>query len=175
MDPEPKDVMVLEAIARGQDNESKIAKATRLTAFEVTSIVERLIIRGLVERTEKKGFLGKKTILKITNKGIEELQTRKYELGEKWQKMILLSKQGDKKPFQEAVEMNKNWLPAMMFMGIIDMMLWMSMLSMMGMTMGSVMPEGYVDQGQADAGADAGQPDAGSNMGDFGDLGDIGF
>jgi len=171
MDPEPKDVMVLEAIARGQENESKIAKTTRLTAFEVASIVERLIIRGLVERTEKKGFLGKKIVLKITNKGGEELHTRKYELEEKWQKMVLLSKQGDKKQFQEAVEMNKSWLPAMMFMGVIDMMLWMSMLSLMGMTMGSVMPEGYVDQGQADAG----QADAGGDMGDFGDLGDIGF
>ena len=175
MDPEPKDVMVLQAIARGQDNESKIAKSTRLSAFEVASIVERLIVRGLVERTEKKGFLGKKTILKITNKGGEELQTRKYELEGKWQKMVMLSKQGDKKQLEEAVQMNKSWIPAMMFMGIIDMMFFMSMLSLMGMTMGSVMPEGYVDQGQADAGADAGQADAGGEMGDFGDLGDIGF
>jgi DNA-binding MarR family transcriptional regulator len=172
MDPEPKDVMVLEAIARGQSNESMIAKATRLSAFEVASIVERLIVRGLVERTEKKGLLGKKTILKITNKGVEELQTRKYELEEKWQKMVMLSKQGDKKQFEEAVQMNKSWIPAMMFMGIIDMMFFMSMLSLMGMTMQSAVPEGYVDQGLADAG----QADAGSDsMGDFGDLGDIGF
>jgi len=45
------------------------------------------------------------------------------------------------------------------------------MLSMMGMTMNNVMPEGYTDQGQADAG----EPDAGSDMGDYGDLGDISF
>ena len=171
MDPEPKDVMVLQAIARGESNESKIAKSTRLTAFEVTSIIERLIVRGLVERTEKKGFLGKKTILKITNKGGEELQTRKYELEGKWQKMVMLSKQGDKKQFEEAVQMNKSWLPAMMFMGIIDMMFFMSMLSLMGMTMHSAMPEGYTDQGQPDMG----EPDAGGEAGDFGDLGDIGF
>jgi DNA-binding MarR family transcriptional regulator len=171
MDPEPKDVMVLEAIARGHNNESKIAKATRLTAFEIASIVERLIVHGLIERTEKKGFLGTKTILKITDKGVQDLQARKYELGEKWQKMVLVSKQGDKKQFEQVVQNNKSWLPAMMFMGIIDMMLWMSMLSMMGMTMNNVMPEGYTDQGQADAG----EPDAGSDMGDFGDLGDIGF
>jgi DNA-binding MarR family transcriptional regulator len=171
MDPEPKDVMVLEAIARGESNESKIAKSTRLSAFEVTSIVERLIVRGLVERTEKKGLLGKKTILKITNKGVEELQTRKYELEEKWQKMVMLSKQGDKKQFEEAVQMNKSWIPAMMFMGVIDMMIFMSMLSLMGMTMHSAMPEGYTDQGQADMD----EPDAGSEVGDFGDLGDISF
>ncbi len=171
MDPEPKDVMVLQAIAKGESNESKIAKSTRLSAFEVASIVERLIVRGLVERTEKKGLLGKKTILKITNKGVEELQTRKYELEEKWQKMVMLSKQGDKKQFEEAVQMNKSWIPAMIFMGVIDMMFFMSMLSLMGMTMHSAMPEGYTDQGQADMG----EPDAGGEAGDFGDIGDIGF
>jgi DNA-binding MarR family transcriptional regulator len=171
MDPEPKDVMVLEAIARGQNSEQKIAKATKLTAFEIASIVERLIMRGLIERTEKKGLLGTKTILKITNKGVQELQTRKYELQERWQKMVLLAKQGDKKQFEQMVETNRNWLPAMIFLGVIDMMLWMSMLSMMGMAMHSTMPEGYTDGGQAEAG----EADAGSDMGDFGDLGDIGF
>lgn len=170
MDPEPKDVMVLQAISRGENNERKIAKSTKLTAFEVASIVERLIMRGLIERTEKKGLLGTKTILKITNKGVQELQTRKYELEERWQKMVLLAKQGDKEQFEQAVEMNRSWLPAMMFLGIIDMMLWMSMLSMMGMTMNSAMPEGYTDAGEAGA-----EADAGSDYGNFGDLGDIGF
>jgi len=172
MDPEPKDVMVLEAIARGQNSEQKIAKSTRLTAFEVASIVERLIMRGLIERTEKKGLLGTKTILKITNKGTQELQARKYELEERWQKMVLIAKQGDKKQFEEMVQMNRSWLPAMMFLGIIDMMLWMSMLSMMGMAMHSAMPEGYTDADQADSG----EADAGGDYGsDFGDLGDISF
>ena len=59
--------------------------------------------------------------------------------------MVLLSKQGDKKQFEQAVQNNRCWLLAMMFMGIIDMVLWMSMLSMMGMAMNNVMPEGYTD------------------------------
>ena len=134
----------------------------------IASIVERLILRGLVERTEKKGLFGTKNILKITNKGVQELQSRKYELEERWQKMVLLAKQGDKKQFEQMVEMNRSWLPAMMFMGVIDMMLWMSMLSMMGMAMHSAMPEGYTDADQVDAE----EADASS---DFGDLGDIGF
>ncbi len=69
--------MVIEAIARGQDDESKISKSTRLTAFEVTSVLERLIMYGLVERKEKKGFLGTKIKLILTNKGVQELQTKK--------------------------------------------------------------------------------------------------
>lgn len=177
MDPEPKDVMVLEAIARGQNNESKIAKATRLTAFEVASVVERLIMRGLVERTEKKGMFGKKSVLNITDTGTQELQARKYELQEKWQKMVVLTKQGDKQQFEQMVESNRSWLPAMIFMGVIDMMLWMSMLSMMGIAMNSVMPEGYTDAGQGDANqGDMGQSDTGGDYGsNFGDLGDISF
>ena len=126
MDPEPKDVMVLEAIARGQDDESKISKSTRLTAFEVASVLERLIMYGLVDRKEKKGFLGTKIKLILTNKGVQELHARRYELEERWQKMVLVAKKGKKKQFEEMVEFNRSWLPAMMFMGIIDMMLWMS-------------------------------------------------
>ena len=129
-------------------------------------------MRGLVERTEKKGLFGTKTILKITNKGLQELQARRYELEERSQKMVLVAKQGDKKQFEQMVETNHSWLPAMMFMGIIDMMLWMSMLSMMDVAMHSVMPEDYTDLGQADTD----QTDAGSDFGnDFGDLGYISF
>ncbi len=166
MEEEPKDVMVLQAILSGKTDENKIAKHTRLTLFEVASVVERLILMGLVERTEKNGLLGKKTALKITEKGGSELNERMFELEQKWQKMVLLAKQGDKKQFEEMVAMNKSWIPAMIFMGLIDMMFWMSMLSMMGMAMQDTVPEGY------DTGVDEGGGDHG---GDFGDLGDIGI
>lgn len=169
MDPEPKDVMVLEAILRGENEESKIAKSTRLSLYEVTTIVERLIMRGLVERKEKKGLLGTKLKLNVTEKGSNELKARRYELEEKWQKLVVLAKQGDKKQFEEMVENNRSWIPAMIFLGIIDMMLWMSMLSMMGMAMHSGMPETSADAGQSDMG------EGGYDTGDFGDLGDISF
>lgn len=166
MEEEPKDVMVLTAIANGETDEKKIAKATRLTPFEVASVVERLILRGLLERVEKKGLLGTKQILNLTEKGVNELRERKYELEQKYEKMVLLAKQGDKKQLEEMVQMNRSWIPAMMFLGIIDMMFWMSMLSMMGMAMSDTMPEGY-DAGEMGEGGDIGN--------DFGDLGDISF
>ena len=70
------------------------------------------------------------------------------------------------------VDVNRSWIPAMMFMEIMDMVFWMSMLSMMDMSMSQTMPDGYdagIDQGDlgGDVGGDAG--------GDFGDLGDISF
>lgn len=170
MEEEPKDIMVLAAIAEGKTDEKKIVKSTRLTPFEVASVVERLILAGLVERVEKKRLLGTKNILNLTEKGARELRERKFELEERWQKMVIVAKQGGKKQFQEMVDVNRSWIPAMMFMGIMDMVFWMSMLSMMDMTMNQTMPDGYdagVDQG--DLGSDVGS-DAG---GDFGDLGDI--
>ena len=168
MEEEPKDVMVLTAIANGKTDEKKIVKFTRLTPFEVASVIERLILAGLVERVEKKGLLGTKLILNLTEKGGRELHERKFELEQRYEKMVMLAKHGDKKQFEEMVAMNRSWIPAMMFLGIIDMIFWMSMLSMMGMAMNDTMPDGY------DAGADMGadQGDVGS---DFGDLGDIGF
>jgi DNA-binding MarR family transcriptional regulator len=167
MEEEPKDVLVLTAIANGKTDEKKIAQFTRLTPFEVASVVERLILKGLIERTEKKGLLGKKSILNVTEKGGSELRERRFELEQRYEKMVTIAKQGDKKQFEQMVEFNRSWIPVMIFMGIIDMMFWMSMLSMMGMAFHDTVPEGY------DAGVEEGAgPDAGS---DFGDLGDIGI
>ncbi|MEM2759220.1 MAG: hypothetical protein QXU32_09575 [Nitrososphaerales archaeon] len=166
MEEEPKDVMVLAAIAEGKTDEKKIIRATRLTPFEVAAVIERLIVAKLVERIERKGLLGTKTIFNLTEKGAMELRERKFELEQRWQKMVMIAKQEDKQQLEEMVINNRNWIPAMMFLGIIDIMFWMSMLSMIGMTMNQAMPEGYdasVDQGSQ--GGDFGE--------NFGDLGDI--
>lgn len=143
MEEEPRDVLVLTAIASEYTDERKIAKKIRLSLFEVTAIIERLIIHGFVERIEKKGLLGEKTILNVTEKGAQELRERKFELEQKWQKMVMVAKQGDKEQLKEMLSMNKSWIPVMMFMGIIDIVFWMSMLNMMGMSMQQAMPEGY--------------------------------
>ena len=155
MEEEPKDVMVLAAIAEGKTDEKKIVKATRLTPFEVASVVERLIVAGLVERVDKKGLFGTKSILNLTEKGGRELRERKFELEQRWERMVTIAKQGDKQQFQEMVNVNRSWIPAMMFMGIMDMVFWMSMLSMMDMTMSQTIPDGY---------------DAGIDQGDLGDI-----
>ncbi|MFQ5920857.1 MAG: hypothetical protein ACE5JV_02445, partial [Nitrososphaerales archaeon] len=153
----PKDVMVLTAIANDKKDEKSISKYTRLTPFEAASVMERLILAGLVERREKQGFLGAKNILVLTEKGARELSERRLELEQRYQKMVMVAKRGDKNQFEDTVAMNRSWIPAMMF--------WMSMLSMMGMTMGDTMPDGY----------DAGVSDGGDSLGDLGDLVDISF
>ena len=96
MEEEPKDIMVLAAIAEGKTDEKKIVRSTRLTPFEVASVVERLILAGLVERVEKKGLFGTKSILNLTGKGARELRERKFELEQRWEKMVVVAKQSGK-------------------------------------------------------------------------------
>ncbi len=173
LDEEPKDVIVLNAISHGKDNENKIAKHTGLTPFEIASVVERLILRGLIVREEKKGLFGKKHRLKLTEKGFKELAERRYELEQKWQKMVMLANQGKREELERYTESNRSWIWPMMMFGIIDMMMWMSMLSMMGLAMNHFVPEN-ANIPEGDLGAE-GSPDTDTDVGDFGDLGDISF
>ncbi|MFN4336099.1 MAG: hypothetical protein ACK4FV_00750 [Candidatus Nitrosocaldus sp.] len=165
---EPKDVMVLSAIAKGYNTEEKITKATGLSAFDVAIIVERLILHGLIVKREKKGFLGRRKVeLTITEKGTRELQERRFELEQKWQRMVMLAEQGKRQEFEREALSMRSWIPIMLFMGIMDMMMWMTMLNMMNLAQQDYMPEQVPG-----AGGDMG--DAGEGGGwDWGDFGDV--
>ncbi|MEM2922883.1 MAG: hypothetical protein QXL93_00300 [Candidatus Nitrosocaldus sp.] len=166
---EPKDVMVLNAIAKGYNTEEKIAKVTGLSAFDVAMIVERLILRGLIIKREKKGFLGKRKIeLTITERGTRELQERRFELEQRWQRMVMLAEQGKRQEFEREALSMRSWIPIMLFMGIMDMMMWMTMLNMMNLAVQDYMPE-HAGAGGGDMGGEAGDG-GGWDWGDFGDV-----
>lgn len=167
MEEEPKDVIVLNAILKGKDEEKKISKHTGLSMFEVVSTVERLIARGFIIREEKKGLLGKKYVLKLTEKGYKELENRRYELEQKWQRMVELANQGNKQVLQTYVEDNRDWIWPMMMLGIMDMMMFMSMMSLMDLAMNNFIPDISSN--------DVVTSDGNGNVNDFGDLGDISF
>ncbi|MEM0367131.1 MAG: hypothetical protein QW572_00720 [Candidatus Nitrosocaldus sp.] len=171
---EPKDVMVLSAIAKGYNTEEKIAKATGLSAFDIAMIVERLILHGLIVKREKKGFLGRRKVeLTITEKGTRELQERRFELEQKWQRMVMLAEQGKKQEFEREALSMRSWIPIMLFMGIMDMMMWMTMLNMMNLAAQDYMPEqvpGAGAGGGGDMGGEAGEGGGGWDWGDFGDV-----
>ena len=168
---EPKDLMVLGAIKRGKKNFDKIQRATKIEPEELNSILERLEERGLIMLEEKKGWLGKKTELKVTDKGTREMDERIYELQGKWDQMSTLYKTGDKQKLKEYMEDNKSFLPTMMFFGIMDMMMFSMMFSMMGMMMSDYVPAESIPEGVE--GTDG--MDGGSDLGDGGFDIDIGF
>ena len=170
MDTEPKDVIVLGSIRRGKKKFSNIQNETRINSEELNSILEQLENNGFIRVEEKKGWFGKKIELKITDKGSEELDKKIVEIQNKWQEMQSIYESGDKQKLQQKMEENKSFLPTMMFFGVMDMMMFSMMFSMMGIGMSNFvgsenMPAESMDDGGMD---DGGMDDGGFDF-------DIGF
>jgi len=170
MEKEPKDVIVLGSIRRGKKKFSNIQNEIKITAEELNSILEDLENKGYIRVEEKKGWFGKKIELKITENGSNELDKKIIEIQSKWKEMQSIYETGDKQKLQQKMEENKSILPTMMFFGIMDMMMFSMMFSMMGIGMSD-----YISQeNMADAGMDDNSmDDAGMDDGGF-DF-DIGF
>jgi DNA-binding HxlR family transcriptional regulator len=170
MDIEPKDVIVLGSIQRGKKKFSNIQNETKISPEELNSILEELENKKFIKVDEKKGWFGKKIELKITNEGSNELDKKIIEIQNKWEEMQSIYQSGDKQKLQQKMEENKSFLPTMMFFGVMDMMMFSMMFSMMGVGMSNfVTPENMPAESMDDAGMD----DAGMDDGGF-DF-DIGF
>ncbi|SRR5579885_166033 len=170
MEEVPNDVMVLSAIQQGAKKFDKIKKKTKIDDVELNALLERLEKNGFINLVEKKGFFGPKKELVLTEKGTKELEERRFELQQHWDQMVTLWQNGDKEKLQQQMENKKSMFPAMMFMGIMDMMMFSSMMSFMGLAMASFIPDQYMyDSGSTDMGHDGGH-DMGhdSSGGDFG-------
>jgi len=176
VEPEPKDVIILSAISRGAKKFDKIEKMTKIFGQELNDMMERLEKNGFITVIEKKGFFGPKKDIVLTEKGQRELEERKFELQKNWNQMVTMWKSGDKQKLQQYMDNNKSFIPSMMFLGIMDMIMFSTMLSFMGMAMPSYIPESQIPAG-ADTATDTGYTgDAGSDVGDGGGFDiDIGF
>ena len=176
MEPEPKDVIILSAISKGAKKFDKIERVTKIFGQELNDVMERLEKNSLITVIEKKGFFGPKKEIALTEKGHRELEERKFELQKNWNQMVTMWKSGDKQKLQQYMDNNKSFLPSMMFLGIMDILMFSTMLSFMGMAMSSYIPESQIPAG-ADTATDTGDTgDAGSDVGDGGGFDiDIGF
>ncbi|MEX2193325.1 MAG: hypothetical protein WD717_08135 [Nitrosarchaeum sp.] len=176
---EPKDVIVLGAIKKGAKKFEKIQNAAQIDAEELNSILEKLEKRELITVEEKKSWLGKKIEIKITERGSKEVEERIHELQGKWDQMSLLYKSGDKQKLKQYMDDNKSILPMMMFFGVMDMIMFSMMFSMMGMMMTDYVPAESIpsDAGgdsSSDNGSDSGGADGGGSDGGGFDF-DVGF
>lgn len=176
MEEEPKDIIVLGAIKNGLKKFEKIQKAAQIESEELNSILEKLEKRELITVEEKKGWFGKKIEIKTTEKGSKEVEERIHELQGKWDQMSLLYKSGDKRKLKEYMDDNKSILPMMMFFGVMDMIMFSMMFSMMGMMMTDYVPAESIpnDVGGADGSGDVGGSDGGGLDGGGFDF-DVGF
>ena len=170
MESEPKDVIVLGSIRRGKKKFSDIQNETKISPEELNSILEDLENKKFIKVEESKGWFGKKIELNVTDEGSDELDKRIIEIQTKWKEMQLLYQKGDKQKLQEKMEENKSFLPSMMFFGVMDMMMFSMMFSMMGIGMSDfVSQQDMSDQGMDDGSMnDSGMDDGGFDF-------DIGF
>ena len=167
-----KDLIVLSAINNGAKQFDKISKVTKITSEELTTILEKLESRRFISIQEKKGWLGKKIEMYTTEKGNRELNERIHELQDKWDSMSKAYESGEKQKLQQIMKDEKSFLPTMMYFGIIDIMIFSMMFSMMGTAMSSYIPtEGMSQFDDSAAGDGLGDSDMDNDGFDI----DIGF
>ena len=163
-----KDLIILGAINNGTRQFNKISKVTKIKPQELNNILEKLENYGFITVQEKKGWLGKKIELDVTEKGKKEIEERVHELEGKWMRMRNVYESGDKQKLQQIMKDEKSFLPTMMFFGIIDIMMFSMMFSMMGMAMSNYIPTEDMSQFDDGAAGDSGMDDGGFDF-------DIGF
>ena len=142
----------------------------KIEPSELNSVLEKLESRGLIDVKEKKGLFGKKIEINATEKGAKELEYRIHELEGKWNQMAQLYKSGDKQKLQKHMDENKISFKEMAFFGVMDMVMFSMMFSMLGMTMDSFIPPQDMPQDAAGGDVDVGGSGDGGGF-DF----DIGF
>ena len=181
----PHHFIVLDAIARGIKSIDKIAKATRLPKEEVELVVNDLSLQRLILKEEKKRrfFGGNKLEIKVTETGQRMLNSKKQELQQQAEQLRQWNKNGDTAQLQRYMnsDNNRSWMPFMLFSGIMDILFFTSMMSMMGMALNPMESQMAADSGGEGAeggagetgtetdssGAGFGESDAGGDFGDF--------
>ena len=135
----PSHFMVLDAIARGIKEVDRIAEATRLPREEVEIVVNDLSLQRLVTKEEKKRrfFGGKKMELKITDTGMRMLNSKKQELQQEAEQLTQWQRNGNTTQLQRYMDSdnNRSWIPFMLLSGIMDVLFFTSMMSVMGMAL----------------------------------------
>ncbi|HET7147295.1 MAG TPA: MarR family transcriptional regulator [Candidatus Nitrosopolaris sp.] len=157
LDESPNHFMVLDSITRGITNVEKISRTTKLHNNEVESIVSDLLTQRLIVKSERKGFIfGKKKVeVCITEIGSKLLNAKKQELEQKRQQMRQSYDSGDGTQLQSYMDVNRMWIPMMLFSGIMDIVFFTSMMSFMGL--------GVNPMESAILGSNSGHHDAGAS------------
>ena len=161
----PNHFIVLDAISRGMSSIDKISKVAKLSKTEIELIVNDLVFQRLINSNEKRGFLGRKKIeLKITETGMSLLGNKKKELQDKVQEMQQYYDNGNKTQLESLMDSNRAWMPMMLFSGLMNILFFTSMMSLMGMAM-SPMESSLAGSGEG-SNADSSSAAAGESSSD---------
>jgi len=142
-----KDIIVLGAIKAGIKKFDKIQKIRHIEPKELNSILEQLENDGFIQVGEKKGLLGIKVEIVITEKGSEEVDKQVRELKTKWNQMSTLYKTQDRENLKQYMDENRSVFPMMIFFGVMDMMMFSMMFGMIGIAMSNYVPSESIPEG----------------------------
>jgi len=140
MNTEPKEIIVLGAIRAGIKKFDRIQKIRHVDPKELDPILEQLENKGFIRVEEKKGFLGIKVEIVITEKGSKELDKQVHELQPRWNQMSTLYKTQDKENLKQYMNDIKLFFPMMIFFGVMDMMMFSMMFDMIEIEMSDYVP-----------------------------------
>ena len=135
MEEESKESIVLGTIKAGIKSFDRISKVANISTNELEKVLEKLESRTLIVVNEKKGFLGIKIQINITEKGEKYLENQIQKLKERWRQMIQLYKFEDKQNLQQYIGENKIFFKPMIFFRILDMTMFSMMFNMVELTM----------------------------------------
>ncbi len=147
MDTESKDIIVLGAIRAGIKKFDKIQKIRHIDPDGLNSILENLKNKSMIRVEEKKGLLGMKVEILVTEKGSKEIDEQVHKVKTMWSQMSTLYKTRDQENLKQYMDDNKSFFPMMIFFGIIDMMLFSMMFSMMGIAISDYVPSESMPEG----------------------------
>ncbi len=147
MNTEYKENIVLGAIKAGIKKFEKIQKIRHIEPEELNSILEQLENIGFIRVEEKKGLLGMKVEIVVTEKGSKEIDEQIHEVQTRWNQMSALYKTRDKVNLKQYMDDNKSFFPMMIFFGVMDMMLFSMMFSMIGIAISDYVPSESMPEG----------------------------
>jgi len=142
-----KDIIVLGAIKAGIEKFDKIQKIRHIEPKELDSILEQLENGGFIQVKEKKGMLGIKIEIKVTEKGTEEVDKQVHELKTRWNQMSTLYNIQDKENLKQYMDESRSVFPMMIFFGVMDMMMFSMMFGMIGIAMSDYVPSESIPEG----------------------------
>ncbi len=147
MNTDQKEIIVLGAIRAGIKKFDKIQKIRHIDPNELNSILEHLENRTLIRVEEKKGLLGMKIEIGVTEKGSKEIDEQVHKVKTMWSQMSTLYKTRDKENLKQYMDDNKSFFPMMIFFRVMDMALFSMMFSMIGMTISDYVPSESMPEG----------------------------
>jgi DNA-binding HxlR family transcriptional regulator len=142
-----KDIIVLGAIKAGINKFDKIQKIRHIEPKELDSILEQLENGGFIQVEEKKGLLGTKIEITVTEKGSEKVGKQVLELKTRWNQMSTLYNTQDKENLKLYMDENRSVFPMMIFFGVMDMMMFSMMFDMIGIAMSDYVPSESIPEG----------------------------